>query len=85
MRSIIILCVMLLIPGCVGVPDHVNECPELYETEEDIERCVERVIKKEKYEFKQRELEIRKSQCVYPNFWNVINRTCGMADTWWLL
>ena len=64
MKIITLLLLILLISGCAATPEFIDECRPLHEPDEKaIAKCEKKVLYKEKVQFEQQEMGLKKWQC----------------------
>jgi len=52
MKNLLLLAVIVFLFGCAATPKMVQDCPDYFETDEEIKLCEERVIHREDVRFK---------------------------------
>jgi hypothetical protein len=65
---ILILC--LLLAGCATTPEYIDECGRLFTITEEVEKCEERVLTKERRQFERHERELKRAACLAPMIWD---------------
>lgn len=65
--------------GCATTPRTIGECDVLFFSMEEVRACEKRVIRYEDLLFKRRETELRRQQCLIPNWWDGSNGRCRLG------